>query len=247
MCETAVTKTRGRARERAVCACDVVYTDGPSPPTPTPQLPPPCRRGDLRALPQLGMVLHPIARSRSYVVQGAIVRARGHTGTGARWLWVHVGAQARGKSSREHAWVGAQGLDTCRGLVRRCPRGSGWRSISVDGAGLGQSQSGRPGSGSCLLGASFSVAPSSRRLRADSLPRVTRHGNPQRCSIRRWWGKLRGAGLERVVCSGGLRARSEQSTTQRQQDHQQVSGPGAFRHRAPRGPPPYFRLRANCK
>jgi hypothetical protein len=25
MCETAVTKTRGRARERAVCACDVVW------------------------------------------------------------------------------------------------------------------------------------------------------------------------------------------------------------------------------
>ena len=91
----------------------------------------------------------------------------------------------------------------CRGLVRRCPRGSGWRSISVDGAGLGQSQSGRPGSGSCLLGASFSGAPSSRRLRADSLPRVTRHGNPQRCSIRRWWGKLRGAGLERGVSRRG--------------------------------------------
>jgi len=86
-----------------------------------------------------------------------------------------------------------------------------------------------------------------RRRVAACVPRVTRHGNPQRCCIRRWWGKLRGAGLERVVCSGGLRARSEQSTTQRQQDHQQVSGPGAFRHRAPRGPPPYLGFARTAK
>ena len=110
--------SRGQARAKGRHAG--TRTQMAPPPQPqTPTLPPPFRGGDLRALPQLGMVLHPIARSRSYVVQGAIVRARGHTGTGARWLWVHVGAQARGKSPRVHAWVGGQGLGTCRGLVRR--------------------------------------------------------------------------------------------------------------------------------
>ena len=61
-----------------------------------------------------------------------------------------------------------------------------------------------------------------------------------RCVVRH--GTAGSAGVRVVVCSGGLRARSEQSTTQRQQDHQQVSssGPGAFHQRAPRGPPPYL-------
>jgi hypothetical protein len=140
-------------------------------------------------------------------------RARLSTRTGTRARDARAQMHLRGSRHAStplrvsrHTTTQASGhtnMQACRGLVRRCPRGSGWRSISVDGAGLGQSQSGRPGSGSCLLGASFSGAPSSRRLRADSLPRVTRHGNPQRCSIRRWWGKLRGAGLERGVSRRG--------------------------------------------
>jgi len=136
----------------------------------------------------------------------ARAQARGHGMHAHKCTCEALGTQARPFESLgtlPRKLLGTPIWKACRGLVRRCPRGSGWRSISVDGAGLGQSQSGRPGSGSCLLGASFSGAPSSRRLRADSLPRVTRHGNPQRCSIRRWWGKLRGAGLERGVSRRG--------------------------------------------
>ena len=109
---------RGQARakgRRAGTRTQMAPPPQPQPPT----LPPPFRGGGPSRAAAAWDGIAPIARSRSYVVQGAIMRARGHMGNGARWLWVHVGAQARGKSPRVHAWVGGQGLGTCRGLVRR--------------------------------------------------------------------------------------------------------------------------------
>ena len=194
MCETAVTKTRGRARERAVCACDVVYTDGPSPPTPDPHPPSPLSGGGPARAAAAGYGIAP-DRSLALVCRTGGDRAgawahghRGKVALGARGCagtgQVATGARVGGGPRARHLQGSRAPMSSRLGLAFDFSRWCRAGTVSVWSSGV------------WVLLARWPRSRGRRRVAA-CVPRVTRHGNPQRCCIRRWWGKLRGAGLEK--------------------------------------------------